>query len=143
MDDLTATLIAEQVQESDEETYREAWQHLLNTDLCWCLQGFYGRTALQLIKEGVVSPIIRIQSGVGERFDYYVHYRVNFTPKTYKRVGSGITLNGFKDNKGGTLYVWNDSSCEEGAGTPFADYITLNGSIVYLRDLEEVSGEKV
>jgi len=31
------------------EHYIEAWQHLIDTDTCWQLQGWFGRTASQLI----------------------------------------------------------------------------------------------
>jgi hypothetical protein len=31
---------------------RSAWQHLIDTGLCWKLQGFFGRTATTLIKSG-------------------------------------------------------------------------------------------
>ena len=37
----------------DEETYIAAWQHLINTGLCWQLQGWFGRTATHMIKEGL------------------------------------------------------------------------------------------
>jgi len=37
----------------DEETYIAAWQHLINTGLCWQLQGWFGRAATQMIEEGV------------------------------------------------------------------------------------------
>ena len=37
----------------DEETYIAAWQHLINTGLCWQLQGWFGRTATHMIEEGL------------------------------------------------------------------------------------------
>ena len=31
----------------------EAWQHLIDTGLCWQLQGWFGRTARDLIDNGI------------------------------------------------------------------------------------------
>ncbi len=52
MNDFDATMIAEGVDEADEDTQREAWQHLIDTGLCWSLQGWFGRTARDLINNG-------------------------------------------------------------------------------------------
>tara|TARA_R110000824_G_scaffold205775_3_gene390673 strand:+ start:522 stop:734 length:213 start_codon:yes stop_codon:yes gene_type:complete len=38
---------------SSEEQTIEAWQFLINSGVCWKLQGWYGRTAEQLIYAGV------------------------------------------------------------------------------------------
>lgn len=49
-----ATMIAEGVYDAEsEEQYIEAWQLLIDTGTCWQLQGFFGRTASQLIEAGV------------------------------------------------------------------------------------------
>ncbi len=56
MDNFTATMIAEGVDEADEATTIEAWQHLIDTGICWSLQGFFGRTATQLIEQGICTP---------------------------------------------------------------------------------------
>jgi hypothetical protein len=53
MTDLDAVLIAEGEQDADEETRIEAWQHLIDSGLCWRLQGSYGRYAQQLIEQGI------------------------------------------------------------------------------------------
>lgn len=42
--------------ELDEEATIEGFQHLINTGLCWQLQGFYGRTAHALIEAGLCTP---------------------------------------------------------------------------------------
>lgn len=51
-----AVLIAEGVIEvEDESTYYEAWQRLIDTGLCWQLQGWFGRTAANLIEAGICT----------------------------------------------------------------------------------------
>jgi len=57
MNTYEATMIAEGVEETDTpEEYYAAWQHLIDTGVCWQLQGFYGRTATQFINEGLCHP---------------------------------------------------------------------------------------
>ena len=47
-------MLAEGVEEaSSEEELISAWQHLINTGLAWSLQGWFGRTAKNLIDEGI------------------------------------------------------------------------------------------
>jgi hypothetical protein len=53
MDSVTAVMIAEGCDEASEEKQIEAWQHLIDTGLCWQLQGWFGRTAMALIEQGV------------------------------------------------------------------------------------------
>jgi len=54
MDSYTAVGIAEGFIEcGDEKTIIEAWQYLIDTGLCWRLQGVFGRTASRLIEEGI------------------------------------------------------------------------------------------
>ena len=50
-----ATMIAEGADgfESDEETSQKAWQVLIDTGVCWRLQGHFGRTAHDLIEAGI------------------------------------------------------------------------------------------
>jgi len=56
MDSFTATGIAEGFIEADsEEQVIEAWQTLVDTGLAWQLQGWFGRTAQQLINQGVIT----------------------------------------------------------------------------------------
>ena len=57
MDNCTAVMIAEGVEEADKETQIEAWQHLINTGLCWQLQGCFGRQARALIEAGICHPV--------------------------------------------------------------------------------------
>lgn len=51
-----AVMIAEGEIEADAETQLEAWQQLIDTGLCWQLQGCFGRTAARLIEAGLCRP---------------------------------------------------------------------------------------
>lgn len=54
MDNYTATGLAEGFIEAEsEDQVIEAWQHLIDTGLCWQLQGWFGRTARDLIDNGI------------------------------------------------------------------------------------------
>lgn len=56
MDNYTAVGIAEGfIQADSEEQVIEAWQYLHDTKLGYQLQGFFGRTLVQLIDEGVIQ----------------------------------------------------------------------------------------
>jgi len=55
MDITSAVMIAEGVDEADEETQIEAWQFLHDTGLAYQLQGSFGRMARDLIAQGIIS----------------------------------------------------------------------------------------
>ncbi len=56
MDTYTAVGLAEGFIEADsEQQIIEAWQTLHDTGLAYRLQGFFGRTAQDLIAQGVIS----------------------------------------------------------------------------------------
>jgi len=56
MDNYTATGLAEGFIEAEsEEQIIEAWQYLHDTGIAYSLQGWFGRTAQQLIQEGVIN----------------------------------------------------------------------------------------
>ena len=60
MDAYTATGIAEGfIDAESEEQVIEAWQFLIDTGLCWSLQGRFGRTARNLIEAGICQPANR------------------------------------------------------------------------------------
>lgn len=51
-----AVMICEGEQPAEEEEVIEAWQYLIDTGTVNHLQGWYGRTAHHLIREGVCTP---------------------------------------------------------------------------------------
>lgn len=58
MDTFTACAIIEGFsgEDHDEEEMIAAWQSLIDSGLVWQLQGFYGRTARNLIDAGICTP---------------------------------------------------------------------------------------
>jgi len=68
MDLFRATMIAEQADGYDdvpEIEYLEAWQTLVDTGVCWSLQGFFGRTATALLHAGLILPFPRENANTG------------------------------------------------------------------------------
>ena len=60
-DPYSATMIAEGVEQaSSEEHYLAAWQYLIDTGLAWKLQGWFGRTATDLIEGGRCSEPVAV-----------------------------------------------------------------------------------
>jgi len=43
------------VQCHSEDEYLEAWQYLVSSGLAWKLQGWFGRTATNLIERGLIN----------------------------------------------------------------------------------------
>jgi hypothetical protein len=56
MNNYTAIAYIEGIEEADEDKQIAAWQHLINNGVVWTLQGWYGRTAANLIEDGVCAP---------------------------------------------------------------------------------------
>ena len=51
--DLAGVKVSELGVDKAEKLYHKAYQHLIDTDLCWQLQGRIGREAVHLINLGV------------------------------------------------------------------------------------------
>lgn len=57
MDAYTAVMIIEGEQDPETlEQYLEAAQVLVDTGLAWQLQGFFGRTCEELLRQGLIQP---------------------------------------------------------------------------------------
>lgn len=54
MDDYRAVALAEGFEDGDDDEVIAAWQHLVDTGLAWKLQGYFGRQATALIKQGII-----------------------------------------------------------------------------------------
>ena len=56
MDNYTIIGIAEGfVKAESEEQIIEAWQHLVDTGMCWTLQGWFGKVAQGMIDDGILT----------------------------------------------------------------------------------------
>lgn len=56
VDTMDAISIVEGIEDASIEKQLDAWQQLVDSGLCWRLQGWYGRTATQLIDQGLIRP---------------------------------------------------------------------------------------
>lgn len=52
--DLTGSIIAYEQGELDEDEVRELFQHLVDSEMAWTLQGSYGRMAAAMIEAGEI-----------------------------------------------------------------------------------------
>jgi len=59
LDSYNATGLAEGFVEGTQKEIACAWQWLLDTGLCWKLQGFFGRTASALLEDGLLLPPLK------------------------------------------------------------------------------------
>lgn len=55
MNPYLAVGIAEGFEEGTEQEKHDAWQYLVDTGMCWRLQGWFGRTAMALIEQGLIE----------------------------------------------------------------------------------------
>jgi hypothetical protein len=57
MDSFTAIMIAERIEDASPDEQIKAWQMLVDTGLAWQLQGWFGKTANQLIQQGIIKGV--------------------------------------------------------------------------------------
>ena len=55
LDNYLATGLAEGFEQGTEQEVIAAWQYLHDTGLAYKLQGWFGRTAKQLIEQGIIN----------------------------------------------------------------------------------------
>tara|TARA_A100001015_G_C14951098_1_gene696794 strand:+ start:740 stop:1042 length:303 start_codon:yes stop_codon:yes gene_type:complete len=56
MNTIEAVMIIEEGDDHSEKQVLEAWQYLIDTGVVWNFQGWYGRTAAALIRDGICKP---------------------------------------------------------------------------------------
>lgn len=56
MDNFQACSLAEGFAEGTPTQVLQAWAYLIKTGLVWTLQGYYGRTAHDLLTGGIIAP---------------------------------------------------------------------------------------
>jgi hypothetical protein len=69
MDQLNAMIAYEEGTISYQD-FIELFSNLIKSGLCWQLQGFYGRTAMQLIDEGLITEQGRITQLAYSKYDH-------------------------------------------------------------------------
>ena len=47
---------SDETEEEKERIYLECWQDLVDSGMAWTLQGWFGRTATNMIAEGLIEP---------------------------------------------------------------------------------------
>jgi hypothetical protein len=61
MADLHAAIdVIERIEDASIDEQLQAWQSLVDSGLVWQLQGWYGRTATQLIEQGLINPPAKV-----------------------------------------------------------------------------------
>lgn len=56
LDTFDLIAIIEGIEDASIDEQLQAWQSLVDSGLIWKLQGWYGRTATQLINQGLINP---------------------------------------------------------------------------------------
>jgi hypothetical protein len=61
MADLHAAIdVIEGIEDASIDEQLQAWQSLVDSGVVWQLQGWYGRTATQLIQQGLINPPAKV-----------------------------------------------------------------------------------
>ncbi len=65
--DVTSAIIEYEQGDLSQERTLELFQHLVDTGLAWQLQGHYGRTAANLLAQGLIKPTTETARRVSRR----------------------------------------------------------------------------
>lgn len=106
MSPVDATMIIEGGDSSEEEELK-AWALLIKTGMVWQLQGFYGRTATDLIKNGVISKDGEILKNLNEAVEKFTAVKQSSPARTIENwaVANKFTKSGLASKQAASSVI--------------------------------------